>query len=176
MGVLVGRPAPDFTVPAIMGDGTLVEEFSLAERIQSRPALIFFYSLDFTSVCRLELIALNHRAEAFEQRGVEVICVSVDSHFSHNAWRNTPEEQGGIGPVAFIMASDLNHDIVRAFDVESPAGMAYPGAFLIDKTGLIRSQVINDVALARNIDELLRLIDALESQGTPGEVSPTGLA
>jgi peroxiredoxin (alkyl hydroperoxide reductase subunit C) len=174
MGVLVGRPAPDFTVPAVMGDGTIAEEFNLAGHIRGRPALIFFYPLDFGFVCPSELIALNRRMAAFEQRGVQVISVSVDSHLSHNAWRNTPVNEGGIGPVAFIMASDMNHDIARAFDVQSPGGMAYRGAFLIDKSGLVRSQIINDLPVGRNIDELLRLADAIELHEASGAVCPAG--
>ncbi|WP_404363578.1 peroxiredoxin [Marinobacter sp.] len=174
MGVLVGKPAPDFTVPAVLGDGTIVDEYNLAENIKGKPALIFFYPLDFTFVCPSELIALNHRMDAFEERGVEVISVSIDSHFTHNAWRNTPEDKGGIGKVRYTMAADMNHDIAKAFDVESAGGMAFRGAFLIDKEGVVRSQIVNDLPLGRNIDELVRLVDALQFHEEHGEVCPAG--
>lgn len=174
MSVLVGKPAPDFTVPAVLGDGTIVDEFTLSEAIKGKPALVFFYPLDFTFVCPSELIALDHRMDALKERGVEVISVSIDSHFTHNAWRNTSTDKGGIGPVRYTMAADLNHDIVKAYDVESEGGMAFRGAFLIDKEGIVRSQIINDLPLGRNIDELVRLVDALQFHEEHGEVCPAG--
>ncbi|SFM43709.1 peroxiredoxin [Marinobacter zhejiangensis] len=174
MGVLVGKPAPDFTVPAVLGDGTIVDSFNLADAIKGKPAIIFFYPLDFTFVCPSELIALDHRMDALRERGVEVISVSIDSHFTHNAWRNTPVNDGGIGPVSYIMAADMNHDISRAYDVESEGGMAYRGAFLIDKEGMVRSQIVNDLPLGRNVDELVRLVDALQFHEEHGEVCPAG--
>lgn len=174
MSVLVGKPAPDFTVPAVLGDGTIVDEFNLADTIKGKPALIFFYPLDFTFVCPSELIALNKRMDAFRDRGVEVISVSIDSHFTHNAWRNTPEDQGGIGKVTYTMAADMNHDISKAYDVQSEGGMAYRGAFIIDKEGIVRSQLVNDLPLGRNIDELVRTIDAVQFHEEHGEVCPAG--
>ncbi len=174
MAVLVGKPAPDFTVPAVLGDGTIVDEFNLADSIKGKPAIIFFYPLDFTFVCPSELIALNHRMDALRERGVEVISVSIDSHFTHNAWRNTPENEGGIGKVTYTMAADMNHDICKAYDVESEGGMAFRGAFLIDKEGVVRSQIVNDLPLGRNIDELVRLVDALQFHEEHGEVCPAG--
>lgn len=174
MGVLVGKPAPDFTVPAVLGDGSIVDEFNLAETIKGKPAIIFFYPLDFTFVCPSELIALDKRMDALKERGVEVISVSIDSHFTHNAWRNTPVNDGGIGPVKYTMAADMNHDISKAYDVESEGGMAFRGAFLIDKNGLVRSQIVNDLPLGRNIDELVRLVDALQFHEEHGEVCPAG--
>ena len=174
MSVLVGKPAPDFTVPAVLGDGTIVDEFNLADTIKGKPALVFFYPLDFTFVCPSELIALNKRMDAFRERGVEVISVSIDSHFTHNAWRNTPEDKGGIGKVTYTMAADMNHDISKAYDVQSEGGMAYRGAFIIDKEGVVRSQIVNDLPLGRNIDELIRTIDALQFHEEHGEVCPAG--
>ncbi|OEY65033.1 peroxiredoxin [Marinobacter sp. X15-166B] len=174
MSVLVGKPAPDFTVPAVLGDGTIVDEFNLASAIKGKPALIFFYPLDFTFVCPSELIALNKRMDAFRERGVEVISVSIDSHFTHNAWRNTPEDKGGIGKVSYTMAADMNHDISKAYDVQSEGGMAYRGAFIIDKEGIVRSQIVNDLPLGRNIDELVRIVDALQFHEEHGEVCPAG--
>ncbi|MEJ2073483.1 MAG: redoxin domain-containing protein [Reinekea sp.] len=119
MSVLLGRKAPDFTAPAVLGTGEIVDSFSFAETIKDKYALVFFYPLDFTFVCPSELIALDHRVERLKELGVEVIAVSVDSHFTHNAWRNTPINQGGIGPVKYTMVGDMNHDICKAFGVES---------------------------------------------------------
>ncbi|NLE88515.1 MAG: peroxiredoxin, partial [Myxococcales bacterium] len=122
MGVLVGRKAPDFTASAVLGNGDIVDNFTLSEAIQGKYAVVFFYPLDFTFVCPSELIAFDHRIEEFKKRNVEVIGVSVDSHFTHNAWRNTPVEKGGIGPVKYTLVADLSHAICRAYDVEVPAG------------------------------------------------------
>ena len=174
MGVLVGKKAPDFTVPAVLGDGSIVDAFSFSEAIRGKYGLLFFYPLDFTFVCPSELIALDHRIEAFRERGVEVIGVSIDSHFTHNAWRNTPVDEGGIGPVRYTLAADMTHGICQSYDVESEGGVAFRGAFLIDKNGLVRSQIVNDLPLGRNMDELLRLIDALQFHEQHGDVCPAG--
>ncbi len=134
MPVLVGKQAPDFTVSAVLGNGEIVDEFNLYNAIENKYALVFFYPLDFTFVCPSELIALDHRMEEFEQRNVEVIAVSIDSHFTHNAWRNTPVEKGGIGLVRYTLAADMSHSICRSYGVEHPqAAVALRGAFLIDK-------------------------------------------
>jgi peroxiredoxin (alkyl hydroperoxide reductase subunit C) len=175
MGILVGREAPDFTVPAVLGDGTIVEDFNLKSTLQGKYGVIFFYPLDFTFVCPSELIAFDHRLAEFEQRNVQVIGISIDSHYTHNAWRNTPVNQGGIGPVKYPLVADMTHNICKAYDVETPNGaVAYRGSFLIDRSGIVRHQVVNDLPLGRNIDEMLRMIDALQFTEQHGEVCPAG--
>ncbi len=175
MSVLVGKKAPDFTVPAVLGDGQIVDEFNLAQAISGKYAVIVFYPLDFTFVCPTELIALDHRMDEFTSRGVEVIAVSIDSHFTHNAWRNTPIDQGGIGAVRYTMAADIAHSIVKDYDVEAEApAVAYRGSFLIDREGVVRHQVVNDLPLGRNMDEMIRMIDALQFFEENGEVCPAG--
>jgi len=175
MSVLVGKQAPDFTVPAVLGNGEIVDSFSFSDATKGKYAVIVFYPLDFTFVCPSELIALDHRMDDFKSRGVEVIAVSIDSHFTHNAWRNTAINDGGIGPVRYTMAADLAHTIVKDYDVEAEApAVAYRGSFLIDKEGLVRHQVVNDLPLGRNIDEMLRMVDALQFHEEHGEVCPAG--
>ncbi|MEW8689686.1 MAG: peroxiredoxin [Candidatus Thiodiazotropha endolucinida] len=175
MGVLVGREAPDFLAAAVLGDGTIIDEFDFRQLIKDKYAVLFFYPLDFTFVCPSELIAFDHRLDEFEKRNVEVVGCSIDSHYTHNAWRNTPVNDGGIGPVGYPLVADLNHAICKAYDVETPDGkVAYRGSFLIDKEGIVRHQVVNDLPLGRNIDEMLRMIDALQFNETHGEVCPAG--
>ena len=174
-GVLVGHKAPDFTVPAVLGSGEIVDKFNLYERIKGKYALVFFYPLDFTFVCPSELIALDHRMDAFKERNVEVIGVSIDSHFTHNAYRNTAIKDGGIGAVQFTLAADITHTICQAYGIEHPvAGVALRAAFVIDDKGNVRSQIVNDLPIGRNIDELLRIIDAVQFFETNGEVCPAG--
>ena len=175
MSVLVGKQAPDFTVPAVLGNGDIVDSFSFSDATNGKYAVVVFYPLDFTFVCPSELIALDHRMDDFTSRGVEVIAVSIDSHFTHNAWRNTPINEGGIGPVRYTMAADMAHTIVKDYDVEADApAVAYRGSFLIDKAGMVRHQVVNDLPLGRNIDEMLRMVDALQFHEEHGEVCPAG--
>jgi peroxiredoxin 2/4 len=175
MGVLVGREAPDFTCPAVLGNGEIVESFNFKQATNGKYAVVFFYPLDFTFVCPSELIAFDHRIGEFKDRNVEVIGVSIDSHFAHNAWRNTPVNKGGIGPVKYTLAADMTHSICKAYDVETPNGaVAFRGSFLIDKAGQVRHQVVNDLPLGRNVDEMLRMIDALQFNEQHGEVCPAG--
>jgi peroxiredoxin (alkyl hydroperoxide reductase subunit C) len=175
VGVLVGRQAPDFTAPAVLGDGSIVEDFHFKKAVEGKYAVIFFYPLDFTFVCPSELIAFDHRLSEFKSRNVEVIGVSIDSHFTHNAWRNTPVKNGGIGPVKYSLVADMTHAVCKAYDVETPDGaVAFRGSFLIDKEGVVRHQVVNDLPLGRNIDEMLRMIDALQFTEQHGEVCPAG--
>ena len=175
MSVLVGRPAPDFTAAAVLGNGEIVDSFTLSEVIKGKKAVVFFYPLDFTFVCPSELIAFDARFEEFQKRGVEVIGVSIDSQFSHNAWRNTPVNEGGIGPVRYTLVADVKHTICQAYDVEHPeAGVAFRGSFLIDEEGNVRHQVVNDLPLGRNVDEMIRMVDALAFHQEVGEVCPAG--
>jgi len=175
MGVLVGKPAPDFTSGAVLGNGEIVDAFNLSAEIKGKKAVVFFYPLDFTFVCPSELIAFDHRIDDFKKRGVEVIGVSIDSVFTHNAWRNTAINDGGIGPVRYPLVADMKHEICQAYDVEfDAAGVAFRGSFLIDEEGTVRHQVVNDLPLGRNIDEMLRMIDALSFHQEHGEVCPAG--
>lgn len=175
MGVLVGRSAPDFTAAAVLGNGEITGSYNLKKNIEGKYAVIFFYPLDFTFVCPSELIAFDHRLNEFKARGVEVIGVSIDSQFTHNAWRNTAIDKGGIGAVGYALVADVKHEICRAYDVEHPdAGVAFRGSFLIDKKGMVRHQVVNDLPLGRNIDEMLRMVDALQFTEEHGEVCPAG--
>ena len=174
MAVLVGKPAPDFTANAVMGDNS-IRSFTLSKETQGKYVVIFFYPLDFTFVCPSELIAFDHRLDEFKKRGVEVIGVSIDSQFTHLAWKNTPVNNGGIGQVQYPLIADVKHEICRAFDVEfGPAGVAFRGSFLIDKNGTVRHQVVNDRPLGRNVDEMLRMVDALQFTEEHGEVCPAG--
>lgn len=175
MSVLVGRKAPDFTAAAVLGNGNIVGDFKLSEEIKNQYAFIFFYPLDFTFVCPSELIALDNRMAEFKNRGVKVIAVSIDSQFTHNAWRKTPVDKGGIGEVTYTMVADIDHSICQSYGVEHPvAGVALRASFLIDERGVVRSQIVNDLPLGRNIDEMIRLVDALQFVEEHGEVCPAG--
>lgn len=174
MSVLVGRPAPDFTAAAVMPDGSIKENFRLSD-LKGKYVVLFFYPLDFTFVCPSEIIAHDHRIEEFKSRGVEVVGVSVDSQFTHHAWRETPVDKGGIGRVKFPLVADVKHDIQNAYDVAHPdAGVAMRATFLIDKSGIVQHQVVNNLPLGRNVDEALRMIDALQFTEEHGEVCPAG--
>ena len=171
--VLVTRQAPDFTSSAVLGNGEIVDNFNFKKHIEGKAAVLFFYPLDFTFVCPSELIAFDHRYEEFKKRGVEVVGVSIDSQFTHNAWRNTPTENGGIGAVKYALAADVKHEIAKAYGIEHPEeGVALRGSFLIDKNGVVRHQVVNDLPLGRNIDEMLRMVDALQFHEEHGEFCP----
>ena len=171
--VLVTRQAPDFTSSAVLGNGEIVDNFNFKKHIEGKAAVLFFYPLDFTFVCPSELIAFDHRYEEFKKRGVEVVGVSIDSQFTHNAWRNTPTENGGIGAVKYALAADVKHEIAKAYGIEHPeAGVALRASFLIDKNGVVRHQMVNDLPLGRNIDEMLRMVDALQFHEEHGEVCP----
>jgi len=174
MGVLVGKQAPDFTAAAVLANGEIVENYTFSAATKGKKAVVFFYPLDFTFVCPSELLAFDHRIAEFQKRNVEVIGVSIDSQFSHNAWRNTPVNSGGIGPVQYTLVADITHAICKAYDVEAEGGVAYRGSFLIDEAGQVRHQVVNDLPLGRNVDEMLRMVDALAFHQEHGEVCPAG--
>ena len=172
--VLVTRPAPDFTCAAVGPDGEIIENFRFSEFSAGKVTAVVFYPLDFTFVCPSELIALDHRMDALRERGVQVLAVSIDSQFTHAAWRKTAIADGGIGPVRYTMAADVKHEICQAFGVEHGDGVALRGTFLIDAKGVVRSQQVNDLPLGRNMDELIRLVDALAFHEEHGEVCPAG--
>ncbi|UDG81455.1 Alkyl hydroperoxide reductase C [Candidatus Profftia lariciata] len=171
--ILVTRPAPNFTATAVLGNGKIIENFDFKEFIQNTSTVIFFWPMDFTFVCPSELIAFHNRYEEFKSRGVKIVGVSIDSVFVHNAWRNTSVKNGGIGPINYPMISDIKHEIMQAYGIEHPEhGIALRGSFLIDTKGIIRHQVVNDLPLGRNVDEMLRMIDALQFHEECGNVCP----
>ncbi|MBU6175453.1 MAG: peroxiredoxin [Planctomycetes bacterium] len=171
MAVLVTKPAPEFKAQAVLKDGTF-GEISLSQYKGNKYVLLFFYPLDFTFVCPTEIIAFSDRVKEFHDLGVEVIGVSVDSHYSHLAWRNTPRNQGGIGQIDYPLVADLNKQIARDYDVLLNDAVALRGLFLIDKNGIVRHQVVNDLPLGRSVDEALRMVQALQFFEKNGEVCP----
>ena len=174
MSVLVAKEAPDFTAAAVMPNGEIEENFKLSG-YRGKYVVLFFYPLDFTFVCPTEIIAHDHRIKEFHERGVEVVGVSVDSQFSHHAWKNTPIDKGGIGQVQFPLVADVKHEISQSFGIEHPAaGVAMRASFLIDKDGIVQHQVVNNLPLGRNVDEMLRVVDALQFHEQHGEVCPAG--
>jgi peroxiredoxin (alkyl hydroperoxide reductase subunit C) len=173
MSVLVNRTAPDFTAAAVLGDGSITDQFTLSD-YRGKYVVLFFWPLDFTFVCPSEIIAHENRRKAFEERGVQLIGVSIDSQFTHYAWRSTPVEKGGIGKIGFPMVADVNHSITRAYGIEHENGVAFRGTFLIDRHGIVQHQVVNNLALGREVDEVLRVVDALQFTEAHGEVCPAG--
>jgi peroxiredoxin (alkyl hydroperoxide reductase subunit C) len=172
--VLIGQPAPDFTAAAVLPSNEVNDSFNLKTHLAGAYGLVFFWPLDFTFVCPSEILAHDHRLAAFKERNVRVVGVSVDSHFTHLAWKNTPVEKGGLGNVQFPMVADLNKTIARAYGVLLDGGVALRGTFLIDKQGIVQSAHINNLPLGRNVDEALRLVDALQFHEEHGEVCPAG--
>jgi len=170
MSVLVQQPAPDFKAQAVMPDGSF-QEISVSD-FKGKYVLLYFYPLDFTFVCPTEIIAFSDRAADFEKLNVQILGVSVDSQFSHLAWRNTPRAEGGIGQIQYPLVADLNKEIARDYDVLLPAGIALRGLFLIDTEGVVRHQVVNDLPLGRSVDEALRMVQALQYFEKNGEVCP----
>jgi len=174
MSILVGKRAPDFTAPAVLPDGSITDHFALSS-LKGQYVVLFFWPLDFTFVCPTEIIAHDHRVGAFSERNAAVVGISIDSQFTHFAWRNTPVNDGGIGPVRFPIVADVKHEITRAYGIEHPeAGVALRASFLIDREGVVQHQVVNNLPLGRNVDEMLRMIDALQFVEEYGEVCPAG--
>ncbi|PIE68603.1 MAG: thioredoxin peroxidase [Deltaproteobacteria bacterium] len=171
MSTLVTRKAPEFTATAVMPDNSMKEDFSLTD-YKGKYVILFFYPLDFTFVCPSEIIAFDRALSKFADRDCEVIGVSVDSQFSHFAWKNTPVNEGGIGNIQFPLVADLDKNISREYGVLLDAGVALRGTFLIDREGVVRHAVINDLPLGRNVDEALRMLDALQFHEKHGEVCP----
>jgi alkyl hydroperoxide reductase subunit AhpC len=170
MTTLVQQPAPEFRCQAVMPDGSF-KQVSLAD-YRGKYVLLFFYPLDFTFVCPTEIIAFSDSIEQFKKRNVELLGASVDSHYTHLAWRNVPRKQGGIGTIDYPLLADLDKSISKSYDVLLPAGIALRGLFIIDRDGIVRHQLINDLPLGRSVDEALRIIDALQFHEKNGEVCP----
>ena len=172
--MLVGCKAPDFTAPVVMPSGEIVDDFNLMKEIEGQYALLFFYPLDFTFVCPSEIIAYNNRLGEFSERNTKVIGISVDSQFTHLAWKNTDVNKGGIGNVQMPLVSDLSKNIARDYDVLHNGSVALRATFVIDKQGIIRNAVINDLPIGRCVDDALRVIDALDFHNEHGQVCPAG--
>ena len=173
MSVLVTQQAPDFTASAVLADGSIVDDFQLSS-LKGKKIVLFFYPLDFTFVCPSEILAHHHRVAKFAEKNVAVVGVSVDSQFTHNAWRNTAPADGGLGAIDFPLVADVNHAIMQAYGIVHPAGIALRASFLIDENFDVRHQVVNDLPLGRDVDEMLRMVDALDFHTEYGEVCPAG--
>ena len=181
MSILVGRKAPDFTTQAVLSSGEIVEDFQLSSVISGKYGVVFFYPLDFTFVCPSEIIAMDHRAAKLRELGCEIVGISIDSHHTHFAWRNTAIENGGIGQLSYTLAADMNHTIAQSYGIQSdggdsyyPAGVAMRATFIIDQNGVVRHQVVNDEPLGRNMDEVVRIVEALQFFEEHGQVCPAG--
>ncbi len=170
MSALVAKPAPGFTAQAVMPDGSF-KEIKLSD-YKGKYVILFFYPLDFTFVCPTEIIAFSEKMDEFKKRNTEVLGVSIDSHFSHLAWRNTDRKQGGLGDIQYPLVADVNKKITYDYGVMHEAGIAFRGLFLIDTNGIVQHQLINNLPLGRNIDEALRMVDALQFHEKNGEVCP----
>ncbi len=170
MCTLVTKQAPDFCANAVMGDNS-IKELKLSD-YKGKYVVLFFYPLDFTFVCPTEIIAFDKKLDEFKKRNVEVIGVSVDSEYSHFAWKNTPVEKGGIGQIRYPLVSDIKKSISRSYGVLFDDSVALRGLFLIDKDGIVRHCVINDLPLGRSVDEAIRMVDALQHFEKYGEVCP----
>ena len=170
MSALVAKPAPEFTAQAVMPDGSF-KEIKLSD-YKGKYVILFFYPLDFTFVCPTEIIAFSEKMDEFKKRNTEVLGISIDSHFSHLAWRNTDRKQGGLGDIQYPLVADVNKKITYDYGVMHEAGIAFRGLFLIDTNGIVQHQLINNLPLGRNIDEALRMVDALQFHEKNGEVCP----
>ena len=181
MAVLVGRKAPHFSETAVVNGKDIVDGFSLDQYLGNKYVILFFYPKDFTFVCPSEIIAMDHRAAKLRELGCEIVGISIDSHFTHNAWRNTPVNEGGIGQLSYTLAADMDHSIAQAYGIQSdggdsyyPPGVAMRATFVIDQKGFVRHQVVNDEPLGRNMDEVVRIVEALQFFEQNGQVCPAG--
>jgi peroxiredoxin (alkyl hydroperoxide reductase subunit C) len=173
MTVLVGHKAPDFVAPAVLADGRIVDTFTRSKETANHHSVLFFYPLDFTFVCPTELVELSKQIDEFEAINTKVIAISIDSQFTHNAWRQTSPQDGGVGPVKFPMVADIDHSISHMFGIEHPeARVSMRATFIIDKDGIVQHQAVNNLPLGRNISEIKRLVQALQFHETHGEVCP----
>ena len=171
MATLVSKEAPDFTASAVMPDGSFKDDFKLSDQ-RGKYVVLFFYPLDFTFVCPTEIVGFSTEVEEFKKRNTEVIGVSVDSKFSHLAWRNTDTKSGGMGNIQYPLVADMDKSISRNYDVSLGESVALRGLFLIDKNGIVQHQLINNLPLGRNIQEAIRMVDALQYFEANGEVCP----
>ena len=181
MSILVGKKAPSFETQAVLASGEIVDNYNFEEARAGKYAVVFFYPMDFTFVCPSEILAMAARTKTLNDMGCEVVGVSVDSHWTHNAWRNTGVDNGGIGPVPFTLAADMTRKISKKYGVLSkggdsyyPAGVSMRGTFIIDQNGIVRHQVVNDEPLGRNMDEVVRVLEALQFFEENGQVCPAG--
>ncbi|MBT4308075.1 MAG: peroxiredoxin [Candidatus Marinimicrobia bacterium] len=181
MSVLVGKQAPDFTTQAVLADDSIVGDFNFTQSRDEKYAVVFFYPLDFTFVCPSELIAMDHRMDKLTELGVEVVGISIDSHHTHYAWRNTEINNGGVGQLKYTLAADMDHSISQAYGIQSyggdsyyPGGVAMRATFVIDQKGIVRHQIVNDEPLGRNMDEVVRIVEALQFFETNGQVCAAG--
>nr|WP_064591255.1 peroxiredoxin [Orientia tsutsugamushi] len=174
MEIFVGKSACDFTAPAVLPKNNINEKFNLKHELDGRKAVLFFYPLNFTFVCPTEIIAFNNRYGEFLKRNTEVIGISVDSHFCHKAWKLTPYNKGGIGDIQFPLVSDINKDISKMYNVLNQDGVAVRATFIIDQEFVLRHVTINDLSIGRNVEESLRIIDAIDFHKKYGDVCPAG--
>ncbi|BAC24633.1 ahpC [Wigglesworthia glossinidia endosymbiont of Glossina brevipalpis] len=171
--MLVANKFIDFTAPAILSNGEIVQNFNLSNYIKNKVSVLFFWPMNFTFVCPSELIAFDKRFFEFKNRNVKLVGVSLDTVYSHQAWRSTSTKLGGIGEVRYPMVSDIKRNIMKSYNVEHPEiGVALRASFLIDKAGIVRHQIINDLPIGRDINEMIRVIDALLFHEKHGEVCP----
>jgi peroxiredoxin (alkyl hydroperoxide reductase subunit C) len=174
MKTLVGQQAPDFSAKAVMADNSIEQNFNLHQVLKGKKGILFFYPLDFTFVCPSEIIAFNNRLGEFSSRNTKVIGISVDSHFCHLAWKNTPHNKGGIGNIQFPLVADLTKSISKDYGILNDEGIDFRCSVLIDEDLIVRHMSVNDLPLGRNIDEMLRLVDAWDHFKQHGEVCPAG--
>lgn len=171
--IIVSHKVPDFTAPAVLSNGEIINNFNLFKYIHKKTAIVFFWPMDFTFVCPSELIACDKRYLKFKEKNVRVIGISIDSVFVHSAWRRMPINKGGVGSLQYPMISDIKREIIKEYGIEHASkGIALRASFLIDKSGIVRHQVVNDLPFGRNFDEMLRMIDALEFHENHGLLCP----